>query len=65
MSSPIRGTWIEISRPAGGSLHRRSSPIRGTWIEILLLSWPPPAACVVPHTGDVDRNCFCAAPPGR
>ena len=34
MSSPTRGTWIEILKGETDGYHRTSSPTRGTWIEI-------------------------------
>ena len=44
MSSPARGTWIEMHLNAHKSTGViPSSPARGTWIEIML--YPPPPAC--------------------
>ena len=37
LSSPSRGTWIEISRRRTDSPPAWSSPSRGTWIEICAL----------------------------
>ena len=56
-SSPIRGTWIEIMIIVMSIIRIGSSPIRGTWIEIRLPCCTWAARTVVPHTGDVDRNC--------
>ena len=56
LSSPIRGTWIEIQRRARAVAAARSSPIRGTWIEIVFSDNTSEIRNIVPHTGDVDRN---------
>ena len=34
-SLPVRGAWIEITRPPAAMCSRRSLPVRGAWIEIL------------------------------
>ena len=56
MSSPSRGTWIEIGYQEAWAEYRyKSSPSRGTWIEILkCLDAPVSLEDVVPLAGDVD-----------
>ena len=54
MSSPSRGTWIEISLLQDDHIYCESSPSRGTWIEMWTLIWTRLPPRVVPLTGDVD-----------
>ena len=56
MSSPARGTWIEIAVPCFLWQLPLSSPARGTWIEISTISTDSGGISVVPRKGDVDRN---------
>ena len=54
VSSPARGTWIEIAKTCGNYGRNASSPARGTWIEIQNNCIPDELIDVVPRTGDVD-----------
>ena len=63
LSSPARGTWIEIFIRRESPGKEKSSPARGTWIEIFLKKIADKATWVVPRKGDVDRNGF-PHPPG-
>ena len=63
MSSPTRGTWIEIEKQPDRNFIPRSSPTRGTWIEIETPARVRGCPNVVPHTGDVDRNTYTVRQP--
>ena len=56
MSSPARGTWIEMRAALARLGVNLSSPARGTWIEMGALKLATKAVSVVPRKGDVDRN---------
>ena len=62
MSSPARGTWIEIGVPLGVERARQVVPRKGDVdrnAAAALLAWA--VEKVVPRKGDVDRNfAFCA-----
>ena len=60
MSSPTRGTWIEMltskfRRPTGWVVPHTGDVDRNEPVFSIPLDFP----AVVPHTGDVDRNCSC------
>ena len=55
-SSPIRGTWIEMSKRWILWLGRSVVPHTGDVDRNFLPKNHAPQASVVPHTGDVDRN---------
>ena len=58
LSSPIRGTWIEIRRrwwmrASGETVVPHTGDVDRNYAQA---GQPRPALRVVPHTGDVDRN---------
>ena len=54
VSSPARGTWVEIQLDSVGKVVVCvSSPARGTWVEMATLTPNPVNTGVVSRTGDV------------
>ena len=53
LSSPARGTWVEILQMEDGRLSEMSSPARGTWVEMAVFLANRLHDTVVSRTGDV------------